>query len=364
MNKMKPILKYLKNFFLKKEILGEDTSLTGIVKADTLLTQLVNKGKVPGIAISVLAQGELFFQRGYGFADLENEIPMDPEHTILRIGSVSKPIAATALAKMVEEGIIDLDTSFYNYVPYYPRKKHDFTIRQLAGHTSGIRGYEGKEYALNKPYSIKESLEIFKDDPLLYKPGENYIYNTFDWVMISLAMQEASGIPFDQYVQNKVLTPLGLTNTQAEIPGQLPDKTGVFYSRMATQFRKATQVDNRWKLAGGGYLSTAKDIANFGQAYLEKRIADEQLLNQFLISGTYKDQSTWYGLGWEVSMDAMGRPYYGHVGNGVGVYSNFYVYPSEDMVFSIIINCTNPKVQAELNEVIDTLIISRKVSEI
>ncbi|MEX0290490.1 MAG: serine hydrolase domain-containing protein [Flavobacteriaceae bacterium] len=355
---MKPILKYLKNFFIKKEILGDYTGLTGLVKADALLAKLVNENKVPGLAITVLDDGKTVFQQGYGFADIANNIPMDPQHTILRVGSVSKPIAATALAIMVEEGVIDLDASFYQYVPYYPKKEYDFTIKQLASHTSGIRGYEGKEYALNKPYSIKESLDIFKDDPLLYKPGENYIYNTFDWVMISLAMQEASGVPFDQYVRDKVLLPLGLNDTQAEIPGQLPENTAVFYSKMAMKFRKATPVDNRWKLAGGGYLSTAVDIAKFGQAYLEKRITDKEVLKQFLTSSKYKDELTWYGLGWEVSNDPQGRSYYGHVGNGVGVYSNFYVYPAEKMVFSIIINCTNPKVQAELNEIIDTIVNS------
>jgi len=89
---------------------------------------------------------------------------------------------------MVNDGLIDLDASFYEYVPYFPQKKHDFTIRQLAGHTAGIRGYRGKEYRLNKAYSIKDSLRIFKDDGLLFKPGTNYHYNSYDWVLISLAM--------------------------------------------------------------------------------------------------------------------------------------------------------------------------------
>ncbi len=95
----------------------------------------------------------------------------------------------------------------------YPRKQWDFTIRQLASHTAGIRGYQGMEYGLNKPYAIKESIEIFRDDALLFEPGTNYLYNSYDWVLISLAMQEVSGIPFEDYVQKKVLRPLGITNT-------------------------------------------------------------------------------------------------------------------------------------------------------
>lgn len=355
-NLLKPILTYLKNLFAFKRILGDEPNLIGLAEADVLLSNLVNQKKVPGLAITVFRDRQVLFQKGYGYANMNTETPVDPKNTIFRIGSISKPIAATALAKMVEEGTIALDNSFYDYVPYYPKKAHDFSIRQLAAHTSGIRGYEGKEYALNKPYSIKESIKIFKDDPLLYVPGEYYIYNTFDWVLISLAMEEASGISFEEYVKTRVLEPLGLDKIQAEIPAEPAENMANFYSKFTSGFREAIAVDNRWKLAGGGYLSTSEDLARFGQAYLDQKIADQKVLSQFLASNFYNNTPTWYGLGWEVSEDRHGRPFYGHTGNGVGVHSRFYVYPNEQMVFSILINCTRPKVQDELDEVIDVLI--------
>ena len=251
---MRPLLTYLKNFFASKHILGDDPELRGMVRADAILESLIANRRIPGLAITVLKEGHIIFQKGYGYADIDTKTRVDPKKTIFRVGSVSKPIAATALAIMTADGVIDLDASFYDYVAYYPKKKHDFSIRQLAAHTSGIRGYEGKEYALNKPYSIKESIEIFKNDPLCYVPGENYIYNTFDWVLISLAMQEASGIPFSDYVQTKVLEPLQMHLTQAEFPNAPPKDLATFYSSFASGFKKATTVDNRWKLAGGGYL--------------------------------------------------------------------------------------------------------------
>ncbi|WP_198440154.1 serine hydrolase [Pareuzebyella sediminis] len=83
----------------------------------------------------------------------------------------------------------------------------------MASHTAGIRGYRGFEYGLNKPYSIKESIEIFKDDDLLFKPGTAYFYSSFDWVFISLAMEEVLGSSFKEYVKIKVLEPLGMHRT-------------------------------------------------------------------------------------------------------------------------------------------------------
>ena len=369
---MNPILKYLKNVFATKRVLGGDSDLSGLVKADFFLQQLVKEQKAPGIAITVLKEGKTIFQKGYGYAYLEQKQFVNPIKSIFRIASVSKPIAATALAHMVQEGIIDLDESFYTYLPDYPKKEWDFTIRQLASHTAGIRVYKGKEYGLNEPFSIIEGLRVFKDDPLVYEPGTEYLYNSFDWVMISAAMQKASGIPFEKYVQEKVLNPLGMKNTynpkshSDRNQGQTGEGANSistsekqnlgtkFYTKGITGFRKAIPVDNFYKLAGGGYLSTSEDIAKFGQAFLDKKVEiSEEILNQFLTAQEVEGNSTYYGLGWQVSEDAKGKKFFGHVGNGVGGYSNFFVYPKEQLVFSILINCTDPKVQKSLDAIVD-----------
>lgn len=351
-----PFTKYLKNLFAKKRIIGDDKHLGGLVKADALLNNLINDKKIPGLAISVIMDGKLILQKGYGYADLESKIPVDARRTVFRIASVSKPIAATALAHMVDEGLINLDASFYDYVPYYPKKEWDFSIRQLASHTAGIRGYQGTEYGLNKPYSIKESITIFKDDDLLFEPGTNYLYSSYDWVLISLAMEEASGIPFETYVQNKVLTPLKMTTTFTE--RQKISRKAKFYSKNRLGFREAIPVNSFFKLAGGGYLSTSVDIIKFGQAYLENKVLNKEVITPFLSSETINENKTYYGLGWQVSEDEKGRPYHGHVGNGVGSYSNFFIYPEQQMVFSILINCTNPQVQDELNTIIAVILDS------
>jgi len=327
-----------------------------MVRADTLLKKLIDEKRVPGLAISVRKHNKIYFQKGYGFADLEQKLPIDPQRSIFRVASVSKPIAATALAAMVADGQIDLDASFYDYVPYFPRKKHDFTIRQLAGHTAGIRGYRGAEYGLNQPLGIRGSLVLFQEDELLFVPGTQYLYTSYDWVLISLAIEEVSGIPFANYVRDKVLKPYGLKNTYAEVPGETVPNKVAFYSKDKCGFRKAITVDNRYKLAGGGYLSTAVDIARFGQVFLDATLWEDPVQAQFLTAAIIGDNSTYYGLGWQVSKDKLGRSYFGHVGNGVGGYAVFYVYPETDMVFAILINCTNPGVQDVLEEVISLLI--------
>ncbi len=321
-----------------------------IKQIDALLQELVDTGKVPGMSVTVLKKGKKLFQKGYGYADLDKKIEVDPGKTLFRIASASKPIAAMALAKMVSDKKIDLDTSFYDYVPYFPQKEFDFTIRQLASHTAGIRGYRGKEYALNKPYSIKESLTIFQDDPLEFPPGTDYLYTSFDWVMISLAMEEVSGMPFSEYVKKEVLDPLGMHSTYVEYPEVFRRYKATPYTRRRSGFRLAIPVDNQYKLAGGGYLSTSEDLAKLGQASLVNAVIPAEIMTQFLTPKRAKGHSTYYGLGWQVSEDAMGRPFIGHVGNGIGGYSNFLVYPKEELVMALLINCTDPRIQGTLEE--------------
>lgn len=361
---------YFKNFFSSTSRTKSLTGMVGIDLSDALLENLVAEQKVPGLSCTILQNGQRLLQKGYGYADLENKIPVDPQTTLFRIASISKCITGLAFGKMVEDGILNWDDSFYKYVPYYPKKKYDFTLRQLASHTAGIRSYRGKEYALNQPFSIKESIEVFKNDSLVFKPGKGYLYNSFDFVLLSLAMQEASEMPFEDYVQEKVLNPLRMENTfspdcHAE-PVEASERVVSkrlrqaqsdvrFYTKSVSGFNKAVEVNNFYKLAGGGYLSTSDDIAKLGQVVLEKRLLKLETYNKLLTSQTVNGKPTYYGLGFQVSQDVNGRTFMGHVGNSIGAYTNFFVYPTEKTVVSILINCTGPKVQKTLDDVIRCL---------
>ncbi len=316
------------------------------------LSELVLQKIIPGMAISIYRGGRPLFQQGVGYADLENETLVDPGRTLFRAASVSKPITACALATLLAEGKIDLDASFYRYVSYFPEKKYDFTLRQLAAHTAGIRGYMGKEYALNKPYSIRDSLVVFQDDPLLFEPGTQYHYNSFDHVLLSLAIEEVTGLSFSEYTREKVLHPLGMIHTKPESPETFLDGQALYYTRIGTGFRKATPVDNRYKLAGGGYLTTAEDIIKLGRAILEKRFYPEEMA-AFLEPQSIMGKSTYYGLCWEVSEDAKGRRYFGHIGNQVGGYSYFKMFPETGLIAVALVNCSDPKIQELLNGIVE-----------
>lgn len=362
------LISHIKNILSPFPKVKSVNGLGGLEKADVLFHNLVAEKKVPGLAVTILEDGQTILEKGYGFANLAKRRKVYPQRTVFRVASISKCITGLALGKMVEDGVVDLDESFYTYVPYYPKKKYDFTLRQLASHTAGIRGYRGKEFAMNQDFSIKESVAIFKDDPLFFEPGKGYLYNSFDFVLLSLAMQEAGGVPFAQYVREQILMPLGLKNTippqknvssslstTLKINSQVENKTE-FYTRTSLGFKKAVEVNNAYKLAGGGYLSTSEEVAKLGQAIMEKKLLKDATYQQLLTSQIIDGKPTHYGLGFQVSQDVKGRSFVGHVGNSVGAYTNFFVYPKEEKVISILINCTDPKVQEVLDMAISSIV--------
>ena len=356
---MSALSSFFKNLFSKNTKSTSLEDLQGEQRTDALLQNLVSANRIPGMAVTITKHGEILLQKGYGFANLEQETLVEPNKTIFRIASISKCITGLAFGKMMEEGLLDLDASFYDYVPYYPKKKYDFSLRQLATHTAGIRGYRGKEFALNAPNSIKDSIAIFKDDPLVFEPGKGYLYNSFDFVLLSLAMQEASQTPFEIYVKEAVLEPLGMNNTFA--PHWIDKSTAGeylanFYTKTLKGFREAVPVDNFYKIAGGGFLSTSADIARMGHAISKGDLLQRSTYDKIFTSQTVEGGSVYYGLGFQVSEDIQGRRFIGHVGNSVGAYTNFFVYPDKGVAISIMINCTDPKVQEELDNAIQVIL--------
>lgn len=334
------------------------TDLHGFELSEALLHNLHAKGKVPGMAVSFRRDEEILFEKGFGGLANSSKNPIDPANTYFRTASISKCITGVALARMVEQGLVDLDDSFYKHVPDYPKKQFDFTLKQLASHTAGIRAYKGKEYALNRSMTIEEGTGLFSKEPLAYIPGSDFIYTSLDFVLLSLAMEKAAGMPFEEYVEKEVLKPLNMLHTTPEARKRSLNKLKKnevvrFYTRSGSGFRKALKVNNFYKLAGGGYLSTAADIATLGQAILKENFVRPELMQEFLAPQIVLGKNVYYGLGWQASQDIAGRHYYGHVGNSVGAYTNFYVYPHERLVVSILINSSDPKVQPELDEAID-----------
>lgn len=308
--------------------------------------------KVPGLSVAVAADGKIIWSEGFGFADLEKKAPVTTS-TRFRIGSVSKSVTAAGLALLVERGKLDLDAPVQKYLPDFPDKGAVITTRLLAGHLAGIRHYKGSEFLLNKPFQgVREGLTIFENDPLVAPPGTKYSYSTYGWNLLSAVMEVAAQQGFLSYMEQSVFKPLGLKSTRPDRAGADDPQRTVFYDGdSAGNFLVAPPVDNSYKWAGGGFLSTPEDLVRFGSAHLQPGfLKKESLALLFTSQKTIDGKETGYGIGWSVLKDALGHPIYMHTGGSVGGTSVLILHPDSRIVLALVCNHSRSPFNKEARE--------------
>lgn len=307
------------------------------------IEKIQEKYMVPGIAACVSIDGEIVWCEGFGKADMELNIPMDPYSTLCRIGSVSKPFTAEALAILREEGKLHYDDPIQKYVPYFPEKKFPVTIRQVAGHIAGIRHYKDESEMYNTKHfeTVKSGLTMFMNDTLLFEPGTDYKYSSFGWNLLSAVVEGASGEEFLTFMQNRVFSPLDM-KAQPDFTGvEIPGRTQ-FYDRKDNRPVLAPTVDNSYKWAGGGFLATCEDLIKFGNAHLSPVLISENSLDELISPVSLSDTvSTEYGIGWQNKINDYGVAWYGHSGGSVGGITMMAVYPGSKTVISLVSNSSN-----------------------
>jgi CubicO group peptidase (beta-lactamase class C family) len=313
---------------------------TQIANAREIALELRKENKIPGMAIAVSVGGEMVWSEGFGYMDLENQIPVDPATTMFRIGSVSKTLTAAGLGILMDRDSIDPDAVIQTYVPDFPTKRAPITVKQVAGHIAGIRHYRGDEFMSGKSYpTVSEGLAIFQDDSLLFDPGTEYSYSSYGWNLISAVIEGASGQDFLEFMQNEVFEVLDMNNTVADWENREMSNLIKYYTRNDSIIDIAPFVDNSYKWAGGGFIATVEDLIRFGQAHMKPGFLSQETLDllqdsQFLVNGDTTD----YGMGWFSGVDEKGYPYVGHSGGSVGGITQFWMYPEQEVIVAIVTN--------------------------
>lgn len=336
---------------------------SSIEQAREMIIHFMDEYGVPGLSIAIGKDEKIVWSEGFGFADIENRVPVTPL-TRFRSGSISKTKTASAMGVLIEQGKLNPDVSVYEYLPDYPEKDYDFTTRQVAGHIAGIRHYASGsgEFLSNVRYTdVQSTLSIFDEDPLLFEPGTDYSYSTFGWTIVSAVLEEASGEDYLTLMQREVFEPLGMRYTVADYADSLISYRTSYYQRSGGPASYRTRqngesegkpgalmnapfVDNSNKWAGGGYLSTPEDLVRFGfghfkgSGYLKDETLELLQTTQVKTNG----EETGYGIGWRIgSVSGTDITTLGHSGGSVGGSSRFLIVPENGWVIAIQANLTN-----------------------
>jgi serine beta-lactamase-like protein LACTB len=331
-------------------------SLPGVV--ESVLEATRAHSGIPGVSVALALDGEIRYSRGFGMADVENDVPAT-EETMYRLGSLSKPISATAAMQLADERRLDLDAPVQKYVPTFPQKPWPITTRELLSHLGGIRHYAPGEMESTRLYpSLTDALSIFKNDPLVAEPGTRYFYSTYGYTLVGCVIEGASGRGFMDVLRERVFEPAGMKEARADDVFEIIPHRARGYERDPTgALRNAGLADTSYKIPGGGLCATARDVARFALAFEDGKLVHAETRN--LMTQSQKTRSgsrTGYGLGWALDTWKTQREVF-HGGGQQRVSTLLYIRPETSFVLVLLANLegVRPALISAAREIADAL---------
>jgi CubicO group peptidase (beta-lactamase class C family) len=301
---------------------------------ESAVSKFMAESSAPGISVALVEDGEYVWSEGFGMADLENFVPATPQ-TLYRLASISKSLTATGAMQLWERGKLDLDAPVQKDCPAFPQKSSPITTREVLGHLGGIRHYKsesqddpeiGNTRHFDNP--IAAGLDFFKNDPLVATPGTKFSYSTQGFTLVGCVMEGASAQKYVDYMRENVFLPAGMNDTQVDDRfAIIPRRTRFYHKDDAGHVVNAEFLDSSYKIPGGGWLSSADDMARFEVAILHDKLLkpatrDVMWTAQKLSNGSKSD----YALGWGTGTK-LGIFDVGHAGGQQGTSTYFMIVP-------------------------------------
>lgn len=293
-----------------------------LTAAFQIIERAVSEGEIPGAAVLIMRDGRVLATRAYGKCDIENDRPFQTD-TICWIASLTKPVTVAAAMTLVEQGRLGLDDPVEKYLPGFRTQRTadgrhvPITVRQLMCHASGIQTtvpLRPRQFFTQSWYrrSLAEVADAVAGTKLVFDPGERAQYSNAAPYVLGRIVELVAQKPFGQYVRERILEPLEMTDTGFAVPADKIGRAAVVYRRESDALSILCRYDPAWDvrmtMPDGGLFSTPLDMARFANAFLPNAggpLAPES------IDEMRREQKDGYGLGW--ILDAQGQ--YSHWGS-------------------------------------------------
>lgn len=314
---------------------------------EALISAEMAKQKIPGLSVAVVKGKQVSWSNGFGLADVENKVPANAA-TVYRLGSISKPITATAIMQLVERGKIDLAIPVQKYCPAFPEKQWPVTTRDVLAQLSGIRHYKSdEEFNSTRHFSsTNEALEMFKSDPLLHEPGEKYTYTTFGYTLLGCVIEGAAATTFADFVRENIFKPARMDRMRVDsISDIIPNRAQGYRLTDKGVLINSPIADNSYKVPGGGFVSTVEDLARFAVAIQTNLLVKKQATEQMFTSQKTRDgKETNYGFGWVVNV-RNGQRIIGHSGGQQRITTFLHMQPDQGIAVVLMTNLENARLR-------------------
>ena len=324
---------------------------------DEFFARTMEEYHIAGAAVSVVKDGGLFFAKGYGYADLENSIPVEADQTLFKVGSVTKLFTWTAVMQLVEQGKLDLDADVNSYLDFripdtYPQA---ITFRHLMTHTAGFEdlNFEILSQEGEDPTPAGEWLASHIPGRVR-PPGEIAAYSNYGAALAGYIVERLSGESYSQYVQDHILNPLGMESSTAQwpTPPELRARESVGYMYNGDAFLEFPRLNGQVAFFPTGVIrSTATDMARFMVAHLQDgRYSDANNTEARILQESTAQQmhSTLYTPDPRISGNAYGffefsdngQRVIGHGGESEPMHSLLLLLPDQNLGVFVTYNST------------------------
>lgn len=276
-----------------------------VKKIDQLVKQFHDYEQFNG-SILVAENGKVIYKKGFGMANMEWNIPNQPD-TKFRIASVTKQFTAALVLQLVEEGKIKLDGKITDYLTDYRKDTGGrVSIHQLLNHTSGIPDYSARPNFSAEisrvRYAVPDFVKKFASDDLEFEPGSKYRYSNGGYSILGAIIEKVTGKTYETTLQERILKPLGMTNSGYVHNSSIHEKHASSYVKTPAGFVNAPYIDMSIPYAAGSMYSTVEDLFKWDQALYTGKILSAESKRLMLTPGLGD-----YGYGIRITDQAMGK---------------------------------------------------------
>jgi len=309
---------------------------------DSVATAAVTEHRTAGVSVAVVKNGRTVLAKGYGFADLENDVPATVE-TVYRIGSITKQFTSAAIMRLMEQGKLSLDDTLQKFLRNFPTQGNRVTVRHLLNHTSGIKSYTslGPKWArvVRLDLAPDSLVALFANEPFDFKPGDSWLYNNSGYFLLGMIIEKLSGKPYGKYLQDELFTPLGLKNTMyCDQAPLIKHRAQGYATRPGGEFINAEPLSMTQPYAAGSLCSTVNDLVAWALALSSGKVVSPASYTLMSTPGTLNDgKPITYGLGLGTGTLG-GHRQVSHNGGINGFISELHHYPDDSLITVVLTN--------------------------
>lgn len=325
-----------------------------IDKIDELVSMYSEYGKFNG-SVLVSDQGKVIYKKGFGMANMEWDIPNQP-NTKHRLGSITKQFTAMLILQLVAEGKLDLQAPITTYLPDYPKASGDIiTSHHLLTHTSGIPNYTAfpkfMENESRNPYTPEEFVKTFADKALDFTPGEKFSYSNSGYFLLGVLVEKLSGKSYAQMLQDKILIPLNMKDTGYDNHRDILKNRATGYEKSGRDYVNSSYLDMSIPYAAGSIYSTVEDLYKWDQGLYTTSILPEKYMTMYVKPYISSFGNAHYAYGWGVGYAKIGSSkdsiYTISHGGGINGFNTNISRATSDKSLIVLLNNTGG---APLNE--------------